>query len=126
MFLEKRLRQANRFASENENSVPRKLGLPDCLYRKPRKEEERPPRYIRTPKTAKRPVDYEVEIFPVIESSSLQTSIVQPKAHGFHEMERCAGGYAGPADVAGIPRDIGMYDHNIHDEGSYHDMLTAK
>src|SRR5581483_553371 len=55
-----------------------------------------------------------VDIGPVVEAGALQMFVVDRKAERLHEMQRGARGRAEPRDTAGVLRNLGMIQHDVH------------
>jgi hypothetical protein len=52
-------------------------------------------------------------VLPVVETSSLHLLVVERKAERFDEVQGCSGCQARPADVAGIPVNLGMNKDDV-------------
>jgi len=52
-------------------------------------------------------------VLPVIQAGALDLFFVERKTQRLDQMKGCAGGQAGPADVAGIPVDLRMNKDDV-------------
>jgi len=52
-------------------------------------------------------------MLPVIEAGALHLFVVERKAQRFDKVQGCSGGQASPADVAGIPVNLGMNKDDV-------------
>ena len=57
-----------------------------------------------------------LDVLPVIHARAFELGIVELEAEGFDEMERRAGGGAEARDVAGVGRDFGFEQDEVHGE----------
>ena len=110
---EQAFRQTARFRAEDETIVDALIEVEVWACRLGRQVEEPRPRKARV---HRREVDVtmKLDLVPIIEPSPLQCAIVHPEAGNAHNVKRRSRGRAQPCYVAGVGRDLGFVQSDVH------------